>query len=172
MPYILTNKTLMEKKSKNYYFLEIFSFYTKLERMNLEIEEFYEKEDECKKDSVSSLSWMLLSDCFTRYKSVSNRLESKSKFCTTCLYNNLDVIRKSILRYLSIEQEISEEYKAFFLKIKDSANELCLQFNQMYSLSANAEIGEHNYEKNVALAAILSLKIKAEDDFEDEDYED
>ena len=79
-----------------------------------------------------------------------DKLLYADEFCIFCIYANLNNVRKSTSKYLSLEKEVSMEASILLKDIYDTTNDLCVLINNNYDRKDE----EHRTIENLALECI------------------
>jgi hypothetical protein len=75
-----------------------------------------------------------------RLSGIVQRLYESDDFCIFCLYANINSSRKTIARYLWLENNIEEEYRIQLEEIQKTMNNLCILINEKYTRESGCKI--------------------------------
>lgn len=91
---------------------------------------------DCQPKMIDSLSFFI---CFSIREILGDCLESLENdcFCAKCIYQQLDIRRKAITRYLIIENEEIGKIKTILLAQQNVINEACMFFAKNYDVNNN-----------------------------------
>ncbi len=81
-------------------------------------------------DSQNTLYFVLMGEACTRVSDQVRILTYNETFCGNCFYGNLDLVRKSLHRYVMIEKELTVEQQDFFNEIIASINDMCISLKK------------------------------------------
>lgn len=128
------------------------------------------EESDINKDSISSLSFIVLNTGINIIANNMNLLEDDDEFCYKCMYRKMDVGRKAITRYLTLETEVPADIAEILIECREKINEWCKFINLNYSKHDFAN--EHIYVKNSYHSMILEemQQEEEEDDDDDDDF--
>ncbi len=117
------------------------------------------------------LCYMILSSCHFRVGHQLDKLLYNDEFCIFCIYSNVNNVRKSVSRYLTLEKDIEKEALILLKDIYDSSNDVCVMINKNYE---RTESDGHKIVENTAVDCITvgdlqRLKNLLDDDINDDD---
>ena len=122
------------------------------------------------------LCYMVMSSCNFRLGNQLDKLLHDDEFCIFCMYANINNIRKSTSRYLSIEKEINTEASILLKDMFDSTNSVCVSINNNYSRdNEGCRIVENLAIDSITLGDMQRIKdntLNSIDDFDDDDDDD
>lgn len=80
-----------------------------------------------KPDSITALYFSVLGDAATRIAGRLSILAVKETFCGNCFYVNLDIVRKALLRYSTLEREqLGEPQRKIITNVMAGLNQICI----------------------------------------------
>lgn len=118
------------------------------------------------------LCYLIMSSCHFRIGSQIDKLLYSDEFCIFCMYANINNVRKSTSRYLSLEKDINVEASILLKDMNNTANDICILINENY----NRNDKEHETVENLAIPCITSSDFQrvkdTQLDFQNDDSDD
>ena len=112
--------------------METYDYYLKALNRHNKSKEIWSKYSVGLRDSKDSLYSLIVSENLARMGHILYKLENQQEFCGSCMFVNLDSLRKGIHRYLIIEK-LTKELRIDMLGIIEDINELCMPLNKWYN---------------------------------------
>lgn len=149
----------------------IFELYKDTKNHYYKLLNYYEQQEDSK-DSITALSYILINTGINVMSFVMDALEDDDEFCYRCLYRKMNLTRKAITRYLTIENENLGEIGAILVELREKLNMWCKFVNTTYNIKNEGDASEHKLVRNPYFAEIQEDMANEEEEEEDDDDDD
>lgn len=148
--------------------METIEYYKKVHNTYKDVKQIWSSYAVGVKDSKDSLYSVIMVENSNRFITIMDKLENDEHFCASCMYINLDSLRKSMHRYLLIEHELTDIQKKELNDTIESIHELCMPLNKWY----NARNEDCVMVENEDLDEIKAYALINNPDYDEEDDEE
>jgi len=111
--------------------------YNSLEEIQNKLDDWYDENCVGSKDSVNTLFACIVNNCRDVIYDTMRVLENDELICQACLHLNLSASRKTIFRYMAIENEI-EDF-SLLKEAKEKIDEICLSMKKTEDKNQSCE---------------------------------
>jgi hypothetical protein len=150
--------------------METYDYYLKVNSTYKDVKQIWSTYAVGVKDSKDSLYSVIMVENSNRFITIIDKLENDEKFCASCMYINLDSLRKAMHRYLIIEHELGDIQKKELNNTIDSIHELCMPLNKWYNARTEDCVVVENEDLDKIKAYALINNPEYDDEDEENDY--
>jgi hypothetical protein len=140
--------------------------YDSLENRMVYDQTLQQKMSEIQLNNAHAFAVMVDSGIYSCMGSILEMLETE-EFCVGCMYHRLDLMRRSITRYFSVETIINPDVKEYFLSVSEICTKFCIYLKQEFTVQLTLK--ECNRIKNPAYEEIITRFIERDSEQEEED---